>query len=157
MAGAVEAAGVLFVELAAVVELLEEGLDDGDVAGVGGFDPAVGVDIEAIPEGAELGGDFRHVGLRGDAGFFGALLDLLAVLVDAGEEVDGLSVEPLEAGDGVRQDFFVGVADVGRAVGVVDGGSDEERLGHGITWRRAARAATGKPGSNNCINFAFAI
>ena len=83
----------------------------------------------------------RDVGLRGDAGLFRGLLDFLAVLVHAGEEINALPGEPLEAGDHIRQHLFIGMADVRRAVGVVDGGGDKKRLGHGdrmAGWRRGA-------------------
>ncbi len=59
----------------------------------------------------------------------GRLHHLDAVLVGAGEEEDVVAVEPLEAGDGVGRDRLVGVADVGRAVGIGDRGGDVEFLG----------------------------
>ena len=52
------------------------------------------------------------------------LLDLLPVLVGAGEEEHVVAVEPLEARNGVGRDGFVGVADMRRAVRVRDRGGD---------------------------------
>jgi UDP-GlcNAc:undecaprenyl-phosphate GlcNAc-1-phosphate transferase len=60
----------------------------------------------------------------------GGLLDLLAVLVHSGHEKNRLPAKPAMVGDGVGQDFLVGVADVGRAVRVVDGRGDEEGFAH---------------------------
>lgn len=64
---------------------------------------------------------------------FGGLGDFFAVFVGAGDEVGGRggrrAVEAVEAGDGVGGGGFVGVAHVGGAVGVVDGGGDVESFG----------------------------
>ncbi len=46
------------------------------------------------------------------------LLHLLAVLVHAGHKQHVVSVEPLEAGDDVGGDALIGVADMGRAIGI---------------------------------------
>ena len=54
------------------------------------------------------------------------LLHLEAVLVGAGQEVDVLAVEPLEARDGVGRDRLVGVADMRHAVGIGDRRRDVE-------------------------------
>mmetsp|Transcript_2406 Transcript_2406/g.4358 ORF Transcript_2406/g.4358 Transcript_2406/m.4358 type:complete len:621 (-) Transcript_2406:186-2048(-) len=66
---------------------------------------------------------------------FGGLGDFFAVFVGAGDEVGGRggrrAVEAVEAGDGVGGGGFVGVAHVGGAVGVVDGGGDVESFGWG--------------------------
>ena len=56
------------------------------------------------------------------------LLHLQAVLVGAGEEEHVLAVEPLEARDRVGGDRLVGMADMGRPVGVGDGRRDVEFL-----------------------------
>jgi len=123
-----------FVELSFVVEFLEDFLDAGFVAFVGGGGPAIVVEAEGVPEVEEFFGDFFGVGGGVDAFFFGRLLDFLAVLVDAGEEVGGVTVEFLVAGEDVGENFFVGVADVGSAVGVVDGGGDEHGRGKGFYY-----------------------
>ena len=61
---------------------------------------------------------------RGEALARRGLLDLLAVLVGAGEEKHVVAVEPHEAGDGVGRDHLIGVPDMRRAVGVGDRGGD---------------------------------
>ena len=58
-------------------------------------------------------GDVVHVLLRGDSGCFGLLLDLLTVLVGAGLEIDIKAGHTLIAGNGVRQNDFIGIADMG--------------------------------------------
>ncbi len=45
--------------------------------------------------------------------WLGGLLDLLAVLVHAGEEINLVATKAAVAGDHVGKDFFIGVADVG--------------------------------------------
>ena len=57
----------------------------------------------------------------------GGLRHLQAVHVGAGEEADVEAVEPLEPRDRVGGDLLVGVPDVRRTVGVVDGGGDVVR------------------------------
>ena len=55
------------------------------------------------------------------------VLDLLAVLIGAGEEHDIVALEALVAGHGIGGHGAVGVADVELVGGVVDGGGDVER------------------------------
>ena len=57
----------------------------------------------------------------------GRLLDLLAVLVGAGQEEHVVAVQPLEPRHHVGRDRGVGVADMRRAVHVIDRGGDVER------------------------------
>ena len=64
------------------------------------------------------------------ARFLRRLLDLLAVLIDAGEEENLLAFQAMIARNDVGQNFLVGMADVGRAVGVIDRGCDVERFRH---------------------------
>ena len=78
----------LFVELAVVVKVLEDGLDDGLMAWLGGADEVVVGQAEFGGEGFPAFGEFIAVGLGGFAFFFGSLLDFLAVFVEAGEEID---------------------------------------------------------------------
>ena len=58
--------------------------------------------------------------LRGNAPGLRRLLDLLAMLVRARQEIDRVAHQPAVPGDHVRQDLLIGVADVRRAVNVVD-------------------------------------
>ena len=88
----------------------------------GGADVVVVGDAHALPERLELGGDLVGELLRRDAGGGGAALDLLAVLVGAGEEEGVVAEEAVAAGDDVGGDGGVGVADVRARVDVVDGG-----------------------------------
>ncbi len=125
--GAVEALVGVLVEVAVVIEGLQELLDAGDVALLGGADEVVVGDVEVAPELLELG-ELAVAPLLGGHAVLGCgLRDLLAVLVEAGEEVHVLAVEAVEAGDGVCRDSGVGGSDVGLAVDVVDGGGDVER------------------------------
>jgi len=53
--------------------------------------------------------------------FLCCLLDFLAVLVNTGEEIDFFSAQALVASDDICQHFFIRVADVRGAIGIVDG------------------------------------
>ena len=71
----------------------------------------------------------------------GAHLHLLAVLVGAGQEEDLVAHQPPETRDDVGQDLLVGMAQVRRPVGVVDGGGEVERLHD----ERGSTASGGRP------------
>ncbi|MNL67288.1 hypothetical protein D3C87_1918550 [compost metagenome] len=91
---------------------------------VAGADEAVVGDAEGFPDFLGLGGDVVHEGLGRDAGGVRGLLDLVAVLVEAGQEEDLLAAQPVVAREGIGGDLLVGMADVGRRVAVVDGRGD---------------------------------
>ncbi len=102
---------------------------------VGGADEAVVGDVHELPQVQHAPGtlhDVVHKLLGGDAGLLGLVLDLLAVLVGAGEEHDLLALEPVVAGDGVGGYGAVGMADVELIRGVVDGGGEIELILHGV-------------------------
>ena len=65
-----------------------------------------------------------------NAQFFRGLLYFLAVLVHPGQEIDFLPLHPVPARENVRKDFFIGVPDVGRSVGVVNGRGDVVHAGN---------------------------
>ena len=108
------------VDVAAVLEGLEEVLDALLVTEFGGADEVVVGDAHAVPQGVERGGDPVGELLRGDAGGVGGALDLLAVLVGAGEEEGVVAEQAMAPGEDVRDDGGIGVADVGARVDVVD-------------------------------------
>ena len=91
---------------------------------LGGADEVVVRAVQPLGHGLEA----RHVAVeqlpRRDALLRRGLLDLLAVLVGAGEEEHVIAVEPHEAGDGVGRDHLIGVPDMRRAVRIGDRGGD---------------------------------
>ncbi len=119
-----------FVDVSVVANFAPEGLHAFFVAGRGGADEIVVLQAHAIPEGAELGGDFVGELLRRFVRGLGCALDLLSVLVGTGQEPGVVSEHAVAAGDGVAGDGGVGVSDVGMRVDVVDRGRDVELLGH---------------------------
>lgn len=136
LANGVMARVTFLVELTAVVQFLQHGLDDPFVARIGSGGPSVIADIELVPEGGEVGGDAIDKGLGAEACGVGAFLDFLAVLIDSSKEVDLATLQPLEASHDVGKHLFIGVPNVGRRVGVVDGCGDVERLHGGPVFRR---------------------
>ena len=119
-----------FVDETLVEQLLEELLDDLLVARLGRADVVVVRDVEVAQHALEDRGDLIDEDLRFDSALERCLLDLLAMFVEPGEEVHLAAAHPHVAGDHVGEDFFVGMAEVRRAVGVVDGRGDVERTGH---------------------------
>ena len=117
-------AGVLaLIDIAVVVHFAEDALDAPDMVIVRGADEAVVGDVHQLPEiehALLAGNDLIDKLLRRDAGGFGLVLDLLAVLVGAGEEHHVIAAQTLVAGDRVACDGAVGVADVELRGGIVD-------------------------------------
>src|SRR5699024_18888 len=112
------------VDVAVFVHLLEDLLYGGHVVVVGGADEAIVGDVHELPqiEDAALAGDnVVHKFLGGDAGLLGLVLNLLAVLVGAGEEHHVVATHALIARHGVGGHGAVGVTDVELVGGVVDG------------------------------------
>ena len=143
------------VDVPVVVHLLEDFLDGGDVVVVGGADEPIVGDVHQLPQVLDPLGplhDVVHEGLGGDPGALGLVLDLLAVLVGAGEEHNLLALEPVVAGDGVGGHGTVGVADVELVRGVVDGGGDVKFLRHrGFPPSYRSRPGPASPGGRRCI------
>jgi hypothetical protein len=102
------------------------------VARLGGADEVVEGEAHAPPGLAEGGGDLVGELLRRDARGGGAALDLLAVLVGSGEEEGVVAQQAVAAGEHVRDDGGVGVADVRTRVDVVDRRREEELVGCGF-------------------------
>ena len=122
--GAVHAFVSALVDVALLIERAENFLNDLFVPLLGGADEIVVLDLHQLPQFLGVSHDFVHVRLGRHALFSGLALDLLAVLVGAGEEVSIIAGQALEPGHGVGGHGGVGVADVHVARGIVDGGGD---------------------------------
>ena len=144
--GAVLALVGTFVDVALLVELFEDLLHGLDVALVGGADEVVVLDVHQLPQILGGGDDLIDKLLGRLAGLRGLALDLLAVLVRAGEEIGVVAKLLFEARHRVRGHGGVGVADVHVAAGVVDGRGDVERalFLHEISLLHSLRAAKRK-------------
>ncbi len=124
------------INIAIVVHLSEDLLHGGAVIVVGGADEPVVGDVHQLPqvENALFAlHDVIHELLGRHAGLLGLGLDLLPVLIRAGEEHHVEALKPLVAGDGVGGHGAVAVSDVQLVRGVVDRRGDIKRLSfHGI-------------------------
>ena len=142
-------AGVrLLVELVPFLEVREDRADASLVAQVDGLRPAVVADAEFLPQRGEASGRAPDEFCRRNALLFGGLLDFLAVLVNAGQEINLIPAKPPVACDHVGEDLFVSMPEVRRAVRVIDGGGDVKH-GQGGRGRenmaRPGRARTQPP------------
>src|SRR5690625_2980448 len=116
----VEAAVLAEVDVAGVVDALQDLLDDLLVAVLAGADEVVVADAQVFPDILEACGDLVGVLPRAHAGGLGCLLDLLAVLVGTREEVGVIAAQAVEAGYDVNQRGGVGVPQVRFGVHVED-------------------------------------
>ena len=116
------------VDIALLVQLGKDLLAGLHVVVVGGADEAVVADVQQFPQILDGGHDLVHILLGGHAGIGGLVLDLLAVLVGAGQEHDVVALHALETGQCVAGHGGVAVADVQLIAGVIDGGRDVECL-----------------------------
>ena len=66
-----------------------------------------------LPDPPDLPGDSVHVFLGRDPSRFGAVLNLLAMLVGTGQEKDILAFQAMVTGDRIGQDDFIAVPDMG--------------------------------------------
>ena len=112
------------IDVALVVQLLEDLLHLFLVHRVGGADELVVGGVHQVPDCLDFARDLVNVLLRRDAGSLCLLLDLLAVLIGAGLEIDIVAGHALIARDRVGQHDFVGVADVRLCRGVGNGRRD---------------------------------
>ena len=135
------------VGLQVAVDLLREFV----VLGRIGAAPVVEGDVEAVEVGLAAGRDIGHELLRRLAGLFSRDHDRRAVRIVGTDEVDLGARHSLEPHPDVGLDVFHDVADVEVAVGVRQGGGDEELAlgghgegalsGNGVRGSRAARMA----------------
>ena len=139
------------VDVAVVMHLLEDLLDGGHMVVIGGADEAVVGDVHQLPQVQHAAGAFHdvvHKLLWGDAGLLGLVLDLLAVLIGAGEEHNVVALEPLVAGHGVRCHGAVGVADMQLGGRIVNGCGNVELSFAGITHRKTSLKSKNRPWQN---------
>src|SRR5262249_10740612 len=94
---------------------------------------------ELLPGGLEPWGQLVHERPRGLLRGFRCACDLLAVLVGAGQKERGIAGLTVKAGQRVRQDLLVGMAQMRQTIDVIDGGRDVETLWHGSPGREEER------------------
>ncbi|MNX83213.1 hypothetical protein D3C86_1149710 [compost metagenome] len=129
-------------DIALVQQALEDALDRRAVGGIAGTDEPVVANVEGFPDLLGLHGDVVHEGLGGDTRGVSGLLDLVAVLVETGQEEDLLAAQPVVAREGIGGDLLVGMPDVRRRVAVVDRRGDVVLLrGHAKNLLTSAKAA----------------
>jgi hypothetical protein len=95
-----------------------------------GADVVVIGDPHAVPQSAELGGDFVGELLRRFAGSFRGALDFLSVLIGAGQEKSIGSEQALAARNSVTGNSRVGMPDMRPRIDVINWGRDVKSLLH---------------------------
>ena len=118
------------VKMAGGVELGERGLDEFLVARLGGADEIVVGQFQFFGERLPVRRELVAIGLRGFAFGDGGLLDLLAVLVEAGQEKNLLAQAAPRPRDDVGDDLLVGMAEMRLAVDVINRGGDVKPFAH---------------------------
>ena len=123
---AVEPFVLALVDIALLVDAAEDLLHDALVALLRRADEIIVADGESFPEVLEARDDLVRVLDGRHARLLGLLLDLEPVLVRAREEEDIVSLQAVEARDGVGDRRAVGVADVELRARIVDRRRDIE-------------------------------
>jgi hypothetical protein len=116
----------VLIDLASIVKILKDLLNNLLVADLCGADEVVVGDIEPLPEGLEPFDHFIAVGLRIDSPFLCGLLHFLTMFIRAGEKEGLITFESLKAGEDVGRNGRIGMADMGNIVDIVDGSGDVE-------------------------------
>ena len=101
-----------FINVALLIQALENLLHLFHMHGIRGADKSIICRIHQIPNRTDLPRDTVDILLRGNAGRFRLVLNFLSMLVGTGLEVDVVTGHTLVAGNGVRQHNLVGVANV---------------------------------------------
>ena len=122
--GAVKALVVSLINISLIVKALENLLNLGLVVLVRGADELIIGGVHQVPDPLNLRRSLVHKLLGRHPCGLSLLLDLLTVLIGAGLEKYISALGPLIAGNGVRQHDLVGIADMGLAGGVGDGGGN---------------------------------
>ncbi len=130
--GVMPGTGVL-VNLALVKKPLQDGPNTFPVKLVGGGGPGIILHSELPPESEKLPGDPGDILRRRDPLFLRRFLHLLPVLVHSGEEEHFFAPQAVISGHDIGQHLFVGVAEMRRAIGIINGGGEVEARGHAGT------------------------
>ena len=70
------------------------------------------VDVHQRPQLLNPAHDIIHIGLGGDASFFGLILDLLTMLISACEHIGIVAQLLFKPGDGIRRHRGIGMTDM---------------------------------------------
>ena len=117
------------------------------MARLGGADEIVVGQFQLLGERLPVGRQFVAVGLRRFAFRQRRLLDLLAVLVEAGQEEDLLPQAAPRPRDDVGDDLLVGMAEMRLAVDVINRGGDVKPFVHCRTHSLADKRRLGNLGA----------
>lgn len=112
------------VNVSLVIGPLEQHLNHLLMTFFGGTDEIVVGNIEFLPQLLEKGHNAVYVLDRRNPCFLRLLLDLLSVLVTAGQKEHIIAVQSLETGHAVRNGRTVGMSDVQLRTGIVNGGGN---------------------------------
>ena len=140
---AVHAVVVSLVDVALGLHALPHGFHRRDVVGVGGANEAVEADARLLPNVFELGHDPVAVFLRALVLLAGDALDLLPVLVGAGQEIGFVPPRAMVARERVGNGGRVERSQVRDRVDVIDGCGDVKGVSHGGVRLAEMRSACG--------------
>ena len=138
---AVPALVFVFIDIALVVQLLEDVLNGLFVVGIGGTDEVIVGGIHAVPDAADVACHVVNVVLGGDPCCLCQFFDLLTVFIGTGHEENVITALTLIAGNGVGHNDFVGIADMRLTGRIGDRRCQIKLLFFHIKIPRAAKAA----------------
>ena len=120
------------VDIAFVIDFLQDLLHHRHVVGVGGANELVVADAELRPHFLEQAADMIHIGFRGHIVVFGGLDDFVAMFVRTGQKKGFTPLHFMEATGDIRDDRRVGMSQMRFGIDVINGRGDVESFSHWI-------------------------
>ena len=111
--GTVFAHILALVDVALLIQALEDLLYLCHMLGIGGADKLVIGCVHQVPNPMNFTGNVVYMLLGSNAGSLCLLLNLLTMLIGAGLKIDVITGHALITGNGVRQNDLIGVANMG--------------------------------------------
>ena len=115
------------IDIALVIDLLEQILTELYVIIVRGADKVIVIDVQHAPQLLKRSYDLIHELFGRFPCFSGSALYFLAVFIGTGEKIAVITAHPLISGHRIRSNGGIGMADMQIAAGIIDGRSDVER------------------------------
>lgn len=130
LANAIKSFVFLEIDLSFIVKGLESLLDKFFVDWIGGTNKFCLRDLQFLAQIDEASSHLIDILLRLLIIFLCGLLNLLTMFIGTGEKKDLFAKASLITGDHISETLFVGMSEMGAAIGVIDRGGEKEGIVH---------------------------